>query len=301
MLTMGRKRALDRLELEEPLTDNINVIDSDRESDDTVIEFNMNDKKFSNGQITTVKQFHAEQRQKELELKIKLAETLASSNGAQGRGSDNGQDDVDVLVPVGNRFSFSDANTRLRKFDVTDVDQYLTDFKNVCIASSSPRFEWCNLLSSVVTGKAAKAFNKLTQHEFSDYRKYCELILSELQITSDVHRLRFWRADEKSNESYAECGIFLQAQFNKWIDALNVNNDIDRLKEIIMFDQMYDGLNADLRMYLVDKEQASLVEAICLADAYAVFHRNTRGQTSRLVGGAGNKTFSNQAYKRNST
>ena len=59
-------------------------------------------------------------------------------------------------------------------------------------------------------------------------------------------------SDKKPNESCAECGIFLQAQFNKWIGALNVNNDIDRLKEIIMLGQLYDRLNADLRMYLED-------------------------------------------------
>ena len=229
MLTRGRKQALDRLEQEELLTDNIDVIDSDRESDDTVIEFNMKDNKLSYEQIMTMKQFDAEQRQKELELKIKLAEIQARSNGTRRRGSDNGQDDVDVRVPVGNRFSFSDAKARLPKFDETDVDQYLTDFEKVCIAYHFPRDEWCNLLSSVVTDKAAKAFSKLTQHELNDYRKYRELILSELQITPEVHRLRFRRSDKKPNESYAEYGIFLQAQFNKWIGALNVNNDIDRL------------------------------------------------------------------------
>ena len=74
MLTRERKQALDRLEQEELMTDNIDVIDSDRESDDTVIEFNMKDNKLSYDQIMTMKQFDAEQRQKELELKIKLAE-----------------------------------------------------------------------------------------------------------------------------------------------------------------------------------------------------------------------------------
>ena len=106
---------------------------------------------------------------------------------------------------------------------------------------------------------------------------------------------------KKPNESYAEHGTLLQAHFNKWIDALNVNNDIDRLKEIIMLEQWYDGLNADLWMYLVDKEPATLVEAKRLADAYAVLHRNTRGQTSRQVEGTGNKAFGNQVYKPKST
>ena len=92
MLTRGRKQALDRLEQEELLTDNIDVIDSDRESDDTVIEFNMKDNKLSYDQIMTMKQFDAEQRQKELELKIKLAEIQARSNGTRHRGLDNEQD-----------------------------------------------------------------------------------------------------------------------------------------------------------------------------------------------------------------
>ena len=42
-----------------------------------------------------------------------------------------------------------------------------------------------------------------------------------------------------------------------------------------MLEQLYDGLNADLRKYLVDKKPATLVEATRLADAYAVLHRNT--------------------------
>ena len=45
MLTRGHKQALDRLEQEELLIDNIDIIDSDRESDNTVIEFNMTDNK----------------------------------------------------------------------------------------------------------------------------------------------------------------------------------------------------------------------------------------------------------------
>ena len=67
MLTRGCKQVLNRLEQEELLTDNIDVIDSDRESDDTVIEFNMKDNKLSYEQIMTMKQFDAEQRQKELD------------------------------------------------------------------------------------------------------------------------------------------------------------------------------------------------------------------------------------------
>ena len=47
MLTRGRKLVLDRLELEELLTDNIDIINSDRESVDTMIEFNMKDNKLS--------------------------------------------------------------------------------------------------------------------------------------------------------------------------------------------------------------------------------------------------------------
>ena len=110
----------------------------------------------------------------------------------------------------------------------------MTDFERVCIDYRFPRDEWCNFLSSVVTGKAAKEFSKLTQHELNNYHKCRELILSEIQITLEMHRLRFRKSDKKPNKSYAEYGIFLQAQFNKWIGALNVNNDINRLKEIMM-------------------------------------------------------------------
>ena len=60
MLTRGCKQVLDRLEQEELLTDNIDVIDSGKESDDTVIKFNMKDNKLSNDQIMTVKQFDAQ-------------------------------------------------------------------------------------------------------------------------------------------------------------------------------------------------------------------------------------------------
>ena len=54
-------------------------------------------------------------------------------------------------------------------------------------------------------------------------------------------------------------------------------------------------------MYLVHKEPAPLVEATRLADAYSELRRKTRGQTSRLIGGTGNKVFNNQAFKPNST
>ncbi len=95
------------------------------------------------------------------------------------------------------KFNFSEAKARLPKFDENNIDQYMIDFEKLCTAFHFPQDEWCNLLSSVVTGKASKAFSRLTHDELNDYGKYKELILNELQITPEVYKLRFRKAAKR--------------------------------------------------------------------------------------------------------
>ena len=55
---------------------------------------------------------------------------------------------------------------------------------------------------------------------------------------------------------------------------MHAYNNLERLREIILLERFYEFLSDDLRVWLVDKDPPTLVEAAKLADTYTVNHHN---------------------------
>ena len=56
-------------------------------------------------------------------------------------------------------------------------------------------------------------------------------------------------------------------------------NNLEHLREIILLERFYESLSDDLRVWLVDKDPQTLVEAAKLADIYTVNHHNYTTRT----------------------
>ena len=60
---------------------------------------------------------------------------------------------------------------------------------------------------------------------------------------------------------------------------MHAYNNLEHLREIILLESFYESLSDDLRIWLVDKDPPTLVEAAKLADTYPVNRHNCTTRT----------------------
>jgi hypothetical protein len=115
-----------------------------------------------------------------LRLQLDLADRQAQA--AAGHGPQAGQQQ---------RFDIFKASGILPVYEEREVELYLANFEKLAEASGWPRDKWSLVLQPKLSGKALKAVSRLSVNDVSDYNVVKKAILDELELVSEVYRLRF--------------------------------------------------------------------------------------------------------------
>jgi hypothetical protein len=218
-----------------------------------------------------------------LRLQLDLADRQAQA--AAGHGPQAGQQQ---------RFDIFKASGILPVYEEREVELYLANFEKLAEASGWPRDKWSLVLQPKLSGKALKAISRLTVNDVSDYNVVKKAILDELELVSEVYRLRFRGCSKRPTESYADFVHFMSMQFDRWVKSEKVT-DFESLKQLILKEQFNDKVPQDIKERLLDREFKTVMALARAADEYAAVHKSgTRQVHSKL--GAGNKVNQTTVY-----
>jgi hypothetical protein len=75
---------------------------------------------------------------------------------------------------------------------------------------------------------------------------------------------------------YSDFAQFMTTNFERWLRSVNADEDIDRLKQLILTEQFYERVTDEaMRSYLKDRGLTSLAEVARKADEYVLLHKRS--------------------------
>ena len=202
----------------------------------------------------------AQSRQRELELQLQLAQAQRDQRPAHPDRGD------------GPRFDVHKASAVLPHYDEREIEMYLSNFEKTAEVSGWPRDKWSVILQPKLSGKALKAYDRLTVVEIVDYNVVKQTILDELELVAEVYRVKFRSCTKRVAETYSDFAHYMSMQFDRWTKAEQIT-DFESLKQLMLREQFYDKVPQDLKVHVSEKKRTSLVEVARAADEYAVLHK----------------------------
>ena len=202
----------------------------------------------------------AQSRQRELELQLQLAQAQRDQRPAHPDRGD------------GPRFDVHKASAVLPHYDEREIEMYLSNFEKTADVSGWPRDKWSVILQPKLSGKALKAYDRLTVVEIVDYNVVKQTILDELELVAEVYRVKFRSCTKRVAETYSDFAHYMSMQFDRWTKAEQIT-DFESLKQLMLREKFYDKVPQDLKVHVSEKKRTSLVEVARAADEYAVLHK----------------------------
>ncbi|XP_072169909.1 uncharacterized protein [Diadema setosum] len=167
-----------------------------------------------------------------------------------------------------------------------DVDVFLRAFEKMAQLNEWPREVWALQLAPLLAGRAREAYSRLSLESSRVYDEVKLAILRRYDLTPEAYRVKFRELKVDRDETYTEFSVKLTDLLGRWLQGAGALNDLDRLKEEILKEQMLKQVSFDLRVWLRDHEPDTLGDMARLADQY-VISRKGAGKPQGHWGKAG--------------
>ena len=161
-----------------------------------------------------------------------------------------------------------------------EVDKYFHLFETIAVNSEWPNGKWSLLLQSVIKGKAQHVYTALSVGDAMDYEKLKKVIMQAYELIPDEYRERFRNLRKSGGKKHVEFAYDKVLYFERWVTSKEVNGDYEKLKELIFMEEFKRRIPEKIRIYLNEKDVATLQASAKLADEYALIHRNKFSQGS---------------------
>ena len=154
-------------------------------------------------------------------------------------------------------------------FQEKEVDKYFVHFEKIANSLEWPQEVWTLLLQSVLTGKAREIYSALSVEKSAQYKEVRQAILKAYELVPEAYHQKFRNCVKQESQTYVE------ALFDRWCAAKQVENDFNKLRQLILIEEFKKCLQSDVKMYLDEQKADGLHQAAVLADDYSLTHKST--------------------------
>ena len=160
-------------------------------------------------------------------------------------------------------------------FQETEPDKYFLHFEKIATSLSWPEKVWTLLLQSVLVGKAREAYSALSVDQSSVYDTVKAAVLKAYELVPEAYRQRFRASKKNGTQTYVEFAQEKQTLFDRWCGSKEINNNFEKLRQLILVEEFKDCLPTDIKTYLDEQKVDNLHQAATRADDYALTHRGS--------------------------
>ena len=187
------------------------------------------------------------------------------------------------------------------KFRENAVEDFLVSFEKMAHRLKWPYGYWSTLLQHVLVGKALEVYNQLDVEGSEKFENVKEAILNAYEKVPEAYRRKFRSRRKTFSQTYVEFAHAKQRSFDQWCHAMNVQKDYEKLRQIVLIEELKNNLNVNLRMYIDERRPKDINEATWLADEYTLIHQTTfqskQGSNSHRVGEKANYPIKSSVQK----
>ena len=141
----------------------------------------------------------------------------------------------------------------------SNVESFLQAFECLAVANDWVEDKYLAIIQTQFSPKALKVFVELPNDD--TYEDTKAALLLAYKVVPEVEIKKFRTQCKSEKDTYADHAYNLNTLFKKWATSLHEYNNLERLREIILLDRFYESVSDDLRVWLVDKDPQTLVEA----------------------------------------
>ena len=127
------------------------------------------------------------------------------------------------------------------------------------------------IIQTQFSPKAQKVFLALPNRV--TYEQLKEALLRAHEVIPEAHSQKFRNHLKSEKETFSDHAYNLNVLFTKWVTGLNCFSNLDRLKQVLLLERLFETLPESIKLLLIDKDPTTLEEAARLVDTYAVNHK----------------------------
>ena len=202
-----------------------------------------------------------QERQAQLQLaRINADIEIAKSNKNKGNG---GNTELVSKIPKMAPFSEAKGDT---------MDAFIFRFEMLV-----KTYDWSDnskflALSNLLTGDSLKVLQTLSLDQ-QNYESLKQALLKKFLCTASDYGFKFRHASPLSSEDVDSFVSRLEMVFDRWVELSKIEKgDYNRLRDLIIRDQIYSSLHSDIVMFLKERSPDSIQDIRSLADKYKTAH-----------------------------
>ena len=164
------------------------------------------------------------------------------------------------------------------KFVEANINEYFPHFEITATNMNWPRESWAMLLQTALTGKAQKAYTTLSAEDCKNYDTVKKTILQSCEMVPEAYRQKFRNQRKSENQSFMEFVKEKERLMNKWYAAKMIGEDVEKLKQLILIEEISNWVPEEMRIYLNERKINSGSELAMLADQYVITRKRNKSK-----------------------
>ena len=125
-------------------------------------------------------------------------------------------------------------------------------FDQLCVPDDLRAVLVCPYLNDTAKNLLSRCDSSKSQ----DYKVVKKFLLQELQLTPSVYLEKFNSENKSSNETYHQFGNCLTALFEHYVEARQINNNYDRLAQLMIYNRIKSSLPPFLSRHALEASLA---------------------------------------------
>ena len=122
-------------------------------------------------------------------------------------------------------------------------------------------------------GKAREIYSTLPVEKSAQYEEVWQAILKAYKLVPEAYRQKIRNCKKQDSQTYVEFAREKEVLFDRWCAAKQVDNDYNKLRQLILIEEFKKCLQNDVKMYLDEQKADGLYHAAVLADDYSLTHK----------------------------
>ena len=215
-------------------------------------------------------------REKERESQLKLKELeIREELSIQLRLKELEVPSSTLRSSTESQFDISKQIRFVPPFQEKEVDKYFLHFEKIATSLEWPKDVWTLLLQSVLVGKAREVYSSMSLEQSARYEFVKSTILKAYELVPEAYQQHFRSSKKKEAQTFTEFAREKEVQFDRWCTAMEVAQDYNKLRQIILLEEFKACLPPHIKTYLDERKVSDLNQAAICADDYSLTHKST--------------------------
>ena len=157
---------------------------------------------------------------------------------------------ADIISAKSPGFDFSKHIRLVLPFQQKKVDKYFIHFEKIASSLEWPKEIWTLLLQSVLIRKAMEIDSTISVEKSTRYEEVQWAILKVYELVPEVYHQKFRKYKKQDFQAYVKFSRENKVLFDLWCAAKQVDNDYNKLRQLILIEEFKKCLQSDVKMYL---------------------------------------------------